>query len=149
MGNLMDIKVRLGTINDCEACARLSKIEELLSPGVDNLPAEFFEAYIDDDEMFLVAEVEGNVVGCVVGQPMKGNWAYISILTVDSVMRGQGIGRMLIDAILKRCTAMRFGYIALFAPKFNKKTLAFYRSRGFGEGKEYIEFGMGPMTDNC
>ncbi|MHA2141959.1 MAG: GNAT family N-acetyltransferase [Candidatus Thorarchaeota archaeon] len=143
----MDIKVRPGAASDCKVCAQLSVIEELDSPGTDFMPAEFFEAHIDDDEMFLVAEAKGNVVGCVVGQPMKGDWAYISLLIVDPELRGQGVGKMLIETILKRCVAMRFGYVTLFAPKFNKKTLGFYRSRGFVEGKEHIQFGMGPMTE--
>jgi ribosomal protein S18 acetylase RimI-like enzyme len=136
--------VKLGTANDCEACAQLSRIEELDSPGADYIPAEFFEAHVDDDEMFLVAELSGNVVGCVVGQPMKGDWAYISLLAVDSMMMGKGIGKMLIDAILKKRVALGFGYVTLFAPKFNEKTLGFYRSIGLVEGRKHVQFGMNP-----
>ncbi len=89
----MAIKVRPGVVSDCEMCAQLSRIEELDSPGADYVPAELFEAHIDDDEMFLVAEVEGKVVGYVVGQPMKGDWAYISLLTVDSEMRDKELAK--------------------------------------------------------
>ncbi len=143
----MAIKVRLGAAGDCETCAQLSRIDELDNPGADHVPAEFFEAHIDDDEMFFVAEVDGRVVGFVVGQPMKGDWAYITLLAVDPRTRGQGVGRLLVDAILKRCEDLRFGYVTLFAPKFNKKTLGFYRSRGFIEGKDHVQFGIGPVTE--
>jgi ribosomal protein S18 acetylase RimI-like enzyme len=147
MGNLMDIKVRPGVLGDCEACAQLSRIEELDSPGIDYAPAEFFAAHIDDDEMFLVAEVKSKVIGYIVGQPMKGDWAYISLLTVNPEMRGQGIGKMLIGAILDRCVARGFSYVTLFAPKFNKRTLGFYRSRGFTEGKDHVHFGFEPANE--
>ncbi len=147
LGIGMDIKVRLATVDDCEACARLSRIEELHSPGADYTPAEFFEAHIDDDEMFLVAESNGKVTGYIVGQPMKGDWAYGSNLTVDIENRGKGIGKMLVEALLKRCKERQFGYVTFFAPKYNERTLRFYRSRGFEEGKDHVQFGMTLITD--
>ncbi|MHA2068895.1 MAG: GNAT family N-acetyltransferase, partial [Candidatus Thorarchaeota archaeon] len=109
----MEIKVRPAVVNDCEVCAQLSRIEEHEAPAADYLPAGFFEDNIDDDEMFLVAEAKGEVVGYVLGQPMKGDYAYLSLLAVDSGMRGKGIGKLLVDAFLKRCLEKSLSYVAL------------------------------------
>ena len=92
--------------------------------------------------MFLVAELKGNVVGYVLGQPMKGDIASLTLLTVEESMRGQGIGKALVDVFLKRCKKKNLTYVHLFGPSFNEVTLAFYRSMGFEQGKEYTEFGI-------
>ncbi|MGY5873874.1 MAG: GNAT family N-acetyltransferase [Candidatus Thorarchaeota archaeon] len=138
----MEITIRPAAVDDCEVCARLSRIQELDSADADYIPANFFEANIDDDEMFLVAELKGNVVGYVLGQPMKGDIASLTLLTVEESMRGQGIGKALVDVFLKRCKKKNLTYVHLFGPSFNEVTLAFYRSMGFEQGKEYTEFGI-------
>jgi ribosomal protein S18 acetylase RimI-like enzyme len=138
----MEILIRPALHQDCETCAGLSRIEEHEVPGGDHLPSDFFAANIDEDEMFIVAEDNGEVMGYILGQPMKGGYAYLSLLAIDAKMRGKGIGKMLVDAFLKRCIEKKLFFVSLFAPSFNEGTLEFYRTLGFEPGREHLEFGV-------
>ncbi|MBY8991349.1 MAG: GNAT family N-acetyltransferase [Candidatus Lokiarchaeota archaeon] len=135
------ITIRPAEIRDCKICVELSKIKELKPAGGSYIPEDYFKACIDDDEMFLVAEINSEVKGYILGEPMKGNNANLSLLAVEQKNRGQGIGTKLIQAFRKRCDEKNLGFIILYAPKLNKKTLKFYRKNGFEEGKEHIQFG--------
>jgi ribosomal-protein-alanine N-acetyltransferase len=134
------VTIRNARLEDCMMCVELSKIEEFTQPDGSHVPYDYLKSYIDEDEMFLVAEVKGRVVGYILGEPLKGKIAYVALLTVDSQVRGKGIGRKLIDAFLKRCSEKELKYVFGFAPKFNKRTIEFYRKCGFKEGKEHIQF---------
>ncbi|NHJ14434.1 MAG: GNAT family N-acetyltransferase [Candidatus Thorarchaeota archaeon] len=138
----MGIVIRAAMLQDCETCAQLSRIEEHEVPGGNHIPADFFAANVDEDKMFIVAENNGEVMGYVLGQPMKSGYAYLSLLAVDARMRGRGLGRMLVDAFLKRCIEKKLFFVSLFAPSFNEETLAFYRTIGFTQGREHFEFGI-------
>ncbi len=138
----MAILIRPALFQDCETCALLSRIEEHAIPGGDHIPVDFFAANIDADEMFIVAEENGQVMGYVLGQPMKGGYAYLSLLAVDAGMRSRGLGKMLVDAFLRRCIEKKILFVSLFAPSFNERTLKFYRTIGFEQGREHLEFGI-------
>ena len=138
----MAILIRPASHKDCETCAQLSRIEELATPDGDHLRVEFFSANVDEDEMFIVAEENEQVMGYVLGQPMKGGYAYLSLLAVDARMRGRGLGKTLVDAFLRRCIEKKLFFVTLFAPSFNERTLKFYRTIGFEQGREHLEFGI-------
>ena len=133
-------KIRIAELKDCRRCAELSKIEEL-KPAVGGYPPKkYFELFVDKDKMFFVAEENDNIVGYILGEPMKGNIANLGLLAVDKKYRGKGIGKKLIEAMRKRCNEKGLNYLLLYATKNNKKTLEFYRKCGFKEGKNYIQF---------
>ena len=132
--------IRPARLQDCKKCVELGKIEELKTPEGWDIPINFFQQHIDKDELFLVAEEDNNIVGFALGDPMKGKTAFLIFLTVDSNMRGRGIGKMLVEAFREKCDNLGIGYIYLFAPKNNKKTINFYKNVGLMEGKEHIEF---------
>ena len=134
------IKIRLAKIKDCKKCAELSRIEELRPAGSDFISGGYFRIFIDKDELFFVAEYDGEVVGYILGEPMKGNMANLGLSTVNSTLRGKGIGKKLVEAFRKKCDEKGLKYILLYAPKFNKNTLEFYKKCGFKEGKGHIQF---------
>lgn len=133
------VNVRLAKIDDCKACAELSKIKELETNG-DYVPEDYFKLLVDDDEMFFIAEFENKIVGFIVGEPMKGGLAFMSILTVDTNLRGKGIGKLLVEAFRKRCDEKGLKFIVFYAPKFNENTIEFYKKQGFNEGKLHVQF---------
>ena len=118
----------------------MSRIDELENPVEGHAPEEYFKLCVDDDEMFIVAEEEGKIVGYILGEPMKGNVAYVGFLTVSEEMRGKGVGKMLVEAFRKRCDEKGLTFLFLFAPKWNENTLAFYNSCGFTKGREFVHF---------
>jgi len=134
------LKIRPARNDDCKKCAEFSQINELRTAGGRYISEEYFRECVDDDEMFIVAELDEEVVGYILGEPMKGNIAYLSLLTVSGNHRGKGIGKKLINAFLKRCEKKSLSYISLYAPKFNEKTITFYENCGFTRGKDHMQF---------
>lgn len=134
------VEIRLAKIGDCKKCAELSRIEELRPAGSDFISEGYFRIFVDKDEMFFVAEDKGKIIGYILGEPMKGNLANLGLLTVDNNFRGKGIGKKLVEAFRKKGDEKGLKYLLLYAPKFNKKTLEFYKKCGFKEGKEHIQF---------
>jgi len=134
------VRIRLAKIEDCKNCSELSRIEELRPAGSDFISEEYFRGFVDEDEMFFVAEKEREIVGYILGEPMKGNLAHLGLLTVNSNLRGRGIGKKLVEAFREKCDEKKLSYLLLYAPKFNENTLEFYRRCGFKEGKEHIQF---------
>ncbi|MFH1064585.1 MAG: GNAT family N-acetyltransferase [Candidatus Woesearchaeota archaeon] len=127
-------------MGDCKRCAELSEIDELKTAGGKFLPEGYFKIFVDDDELFFVAEEEGKLLGYILGEPMKGNMAFLGLLTADKGSRGKGIGKKLIAAFRNKCDEKGLKFILLYAPKFNENTIEFYNKCQFTQGKEYINF---------
>lgn len=134
------VEIRLAKLEDCEACAKLSEIEELKTPDGEFISTEYFKENIDDDELFFVAEDEGKIVGYIFGEPMKSKMAYLSLLAVDKSRRGQGVGKLLLAKFEERCKELELNPILFYAPAFNENTIAFYNKRGYVQGKNYSSF---------
>lgn len=72
----------------------------------------------------LVAELDGRVVGLAHYQPMArtlgaNEVGYLSDLFTDASVRGQGIGRALIDATIEICRAKGWPVLRWFTQEFN------------------------------
>ena len=134
------VTIRPARLEDCQTCHELGKIQELAFTNGSFLPEEFFRIRVDHDQMFFVAEEEGQVIGFVVGEPLKGGIAYMGSFTVAEAWRGKGIGKMLISALVERCKEKKMNTLFFCAPKFNEKTIGFYRSQGFVQGYDQALF---------
>jgi ribosomal protein S18 acetylase RimI-like enzyme len=134
------IKIRSAKLKDCKKCSELSKIKELKTADNSFISENYFRCFVDTDDMFFVAEEKENVIGYLLGEPLKGNLAFLSLLTVDKEHRNKGIGKKLIDRFKKRCDKKKLNYLVLYAPEFNKKTHKFYKSNNFIQGKKLIQF---------
>jgi ribosomal protein S18 acetylase RimI-like enzyme len=69
--------------------------------GDSDEPAELQKKLQRDPDLFLIAEIEGNLVGTIIGG-FDGRRGMIYHLAVDSGFRKQGIGLMLMDEVEKR-----------------------------------------------
>ena len=88
-------------------------------------------AYVEPGGAILLAESEGEVVGCVAIAP-DGTGAYeLSKMAVDPSVRGRGTGRLLLEAAVEE--ARRIGATSLFLGSSTKLPAAvhLYESVGF------------------
>ncbi|MEY4171315.1 MAG: hypothetical protein RLZ94_2388 [Actinomycetota bacterium] len=82
----------------------------------------------EDVQEFLVAEVDGAVVGCGALHVMWEDLGEIRTLAVDPEYARQGIGGRILDGLIAR--AGELGLARLFCLTFE---IGFFRSRGFDE----------------
>ena len=75
---------------------------------------------------FIVAEEDGRIVGCVAVDIFWSDLAEIKSVAVVPERRGQGVGRMLVEAA--EADAGKLGVKKLFALTYEK---GFFLSRGF------------------
>ena len=134
------MKIRLATKKDCKRCAELSKIAELKPTIGGYITPNYFKNFVDKDKMFFVAEENNEVLGYILGEPLKGKLALLGLLSVDKKARDKGIGRKLVETFRRRCKQKKLTYTLIYAPSFNKKTIDFYKKCGFKKGKEHVNF---------
>ena len=132
--------IRKATKDDIKHIVELSKIEELRTATGSFISEDYFNDFFDEGGIVFVAEDDTGVIGYALGEPMKGKLAHLSLLAVHSDKRGQGTGKLLIDAFRKECDKRGLQFLLLYAPQFNEDTLGFYRKAGFSEGKAHVQF---------
>jgi len=86
-------------------------------------PPEFIAEHAID---FLVATIDGRVVGCVHLDEYSPSLAEVRSIVVDAAHQGRGLGTTLVTAVEKLGRSR--GYRTLFAVSNND---AFFRSRGY------------------
>lgn len=89
-----------------------------------------------DSELVMVAELDGEVVGVVVGT-IDGTRAYFYRLAVDPRVQGTGIGRKLVEAIENRFRQRGVNRVLIMVNQDNKDVLPFYHSLGY-ELQKYV-----------
>jgi len=77
---------------------------------------------------FVVAEVDGQVVGCGAVHVLWEDLAEVRTLAVDPALRGTGVGHRLLDALLRRADDL--GVTRLFCLTFETR---FFAAHGFVE----------------
>lgn len=89
-----------------------------------------------DSELVLVAEIEGKVVGVIVGA-LDGSRAYFYRLAVDPEYQGHGVGKQLVQAMEERFRQRGATQVIIMVNHDNQKVMPFYHSLGY-ETHEYI-----------
>lgn len=127
----------------------LSLYEQLAEHRGSALPAGEIEAatlleaiVAQPGRQLLVAEVGGEIVGTAdllmipnlthSGAP----WASVENVVVDQDVRGRGIGRALIDEVVRRCASAGCYKVQLLSKKSRADAHEFYRSVGFEAAAE-------------
>lgn len=105
----------------------LNKVIEIESECFEHpYPEYIFKEYLGDD-LFLVADYEGNVLGYVISDVRKNEGVIISI-AVDPRFQRQGIGKRLID---KTIELLSTEYIVLTVRINNTSAQNFYEELDF------------------
>lgn len=118
----MSIRLRSARTSDVRA------IRALVAPLADQrvLIAKEAVAYYEGLQEFVVAEREGEVVGCGALHVMWDDLAEVRTLAVSPSVRGQGVGHELLGALVERGRSL--GVERLFCLTFEVK---FFLAHGF------------------
>ena len=90
-------------------------------------------------ELFLVGEIDGAIVGSVMGG-YEGHRGWVNYLAVDPEHRRSGLGRALMDEVETRLRALGCPKLNLQVRDDNRPALAFYARLGF-EVDETVSLG--------
>lgn len=89
-----------------------------------------------------VAEAQGTVVGMVLHHPRYSTWKgltwYIEDLVVTESLRGQGIGRMLFDAVVARAIHEKAERLEWQVLDWNEPAIGFYQNIGASLSSEWL-----------
>jgi GNAT superfamily N-acetyltransferase len=106
-------------------------IEQCLTKG--DLPP-ISDAKFENYSLFVINDIHG-IIGLFDlydGYPQKDT-AWISLLLLDVESRGNGLGKMLVEEIVRECKEVGFKYLALASSMNNRVALKFWVNNGFKE----------------
>jgi len=141
------VKVREAKISDAQAISSLvsnyAERDEMLFRSM----ADIYE----NIQAFLVAELDGAVVGCCALQVIWSDLAEIKSLAVDKSKMSSGVGRALVEAALEH--ASRLGLPKVFAltlvPDFFEKMNFEKKKKDKLPMKVWTDCAKCPKKDNC
>jgi ribosomal protein S18 acetylase RimI-like enzyme len=105
-------------------------IEKGVQVGRSDAPAEIEKKLTRDPDLFLVAEIDGNIIGSVIGG-YDGRRGLIYHLAVAASYRGRGIGSCLMDEVESRLCAKGCLKCYLLVTADNPEVEDYYRNRGW------------------
>lgn len=103
-------------------------MNSLYPPQFNHLPDP--QALAGPDVQFLVARAGGRAVGCVALRSGDG-WGEVKRLYVEPALRGQAIGRRLVQVLTEQARALGLTVLRLETGGAEPAALALYRSQGF------------------
>jgi GNAT superfamily N-acetyltransferase len=85
-----------------------------------------------EDELLLVAECDGSIIGCVQLSKRAGNGCYLGLLCVDPLLQAGGYGKQILLAAEDHARAT-FGADHIIMTVIDKRTelIAYYERRGY------------------
>jgi len=89
--------------------------------------------------IFLVAEVDGNLAGAVLGTH-DGRKGWINRLSVAPKHRQKGIGRALVQAVEERLAEIGIEIVTCLVETWNEGSMAFFKAIGYVRHDDIIYF---------
>jgi ribosomal protein S18 acetylase RimI-like enzyme len=105
-------------------------IEKGVHVGRSDTPVEIEKKIARDPELFLVAEVDGAIIGSVIGG-YDGRRGLIYHLAVAASFRGRGIGSCLMDEVESRLRSKGCLKCYLLVVEGNVEAEQYYQQRGW------------------
>jgi predicted GNAT family N-acyltransferase len=135
---VMELRVDvIETTDDSYQAERELRNEVLLRPI--GLPDYAWEMR-DGESCHIVARQGEAVVGCVLLWPDGGGRGQLMQMAVAESLQGQGVGRLLVDAVLKKAKELKLESVYCHA---RSNVIAFYSKLGFvGVGERFEEVGL-------
>jgi ribosomal protein S18 acetylase RimI-like enzyme len=115
-------------------------IEAGIHVGRSDTPEELRKKLKRDPDLFLVAELDGQIIGTIIGG-YDGRRGMIYHLAVHETVRKQGVGAMLMNEVEKRLQAKGCVKCYLLILADNEQAAQFYENRGWKEMEEIRIFG--------
>jgi ribosomal-protein-alanine N-acetyltransferase len=102
---------------------------------------ELLRNWVAGDDVMLVVEAEGQVVGFMLTQLHKATKAgYLSDVAIHPDWRGQGVGSQLIEAVLARLKERGIEYVYGLTKVENDKIHGLLKKFGFTQGNAFYWF---------
>ncbi len=95
------------------------------NPDLDDIAASYNDAF------FLVAKLDGEVVGCGALVPREPGTAEIVRMSVAARMRRQGLGRLILQALVDHAREEGYQRVILETTETWSEVIEFYQSFGF------------------
>lgn len=112
---------------------------DLCFQGFEEELRELPGCYASPTGTILVAEIQGNVVGCIALRPLGGQDCEMKRLYVRPEGRSHGLGRKLCLALLQTAREMGYRRMKLDTVSKLQTAIALYRQLGFRECEKYCE----------
>jgi predicted N-acetyltransferase YhbS len=95
----------------------------------------------NEDELLLVAEYGGSIIGSVQLSKRTGNGCYLGLLCVDPLLQAGGFGKQILWAAEEQARAV-FGADHIIMTVIDKRTelIAYYERRGYQNTGEICDF---------
>jgi len=131
--------IRLAQAEDCGALMSLIRELATYERALEEVTVDeqhFFEAGFGHDPIWwsLVAEHQGHIVGFALCytrySTWKGRLCYLEDLVITEPMRGQGIGRLLFEEVVRHAGQKGFSRVCWQVLDWNEPALNFYRKFG-------------------
>ncbi len=87
-------------------------------------------AHVPETRYYVVAEQDGALVGYG-GLAVSGDQADVQTVAVSPAAQGRGVGRLLLDDLVREARRRRAGEVLLEVRAENESALALYRRAGF------------------
>jgi len=140
-GTRGNLQIRIAIQVDSEAITTLinatfSKAEAFFIDG-DRITLQAVQSLMEKGK-FLLAHDQGTITGCVYVE-LRGERAYLGLLSVDPEHQRAGLGTVLMNAAEKYCAESGCRFMDLQIVNLRTELPAFYRKRG------YLETGTAPF----
>jgi len=101
-------------------------------------PTEFMDATIAAGfdrprDVFLLAKLQGVIVGCGALKELSADEALMTRLFVASSRRGSGLAKRLFEALFERAQALGYATIVLDVNRESARAIRFYEKQGMEE----------------
>ncbi len=134
-------KIRIADLSDDEQITAVInaafKIAEGFFVDGNRISREEVQQHLETG-VFLVAETENGITGCVYLEP-RGERAYLGLLSVDPTIQQSGLGSQLMTAGEEYCRERGARFMDIYIVNLREELPAFYRKRG------YVENGTTPF----
>jgi ribosomal protein S18 acetylase RimI-like enzyme len=137
-------EVKIREFSFPEDYAAVRSLWENAGPGIQlrqsDTPEEIYKKLMRDPDLFLVAELDGRMVGTVIGG-FDGRRGLIYHLAVQASVREGGIGARLMDEVEKRMKEKGCIRSYLLVTKENEEAIRFYKKHGWSQMDSVLVFG--------
>jgi len=137
-------EIRLREMHFPEDYPAVRYLWETAGPGIQlrrsDDPDEIYKKLQRDPELFLVAEVQGRIVGTVMGG-FDGRRGMVYHLAVEETSRKQGTGERLMEELERRLRIKGCIRCYLLVTAENERAMRFYEKRGWKHLVEVHTYG--------
>ena len=135
------VKIRKATMSDVAAIRCIANAPGLTNPGnAGCVPhTEWFKVQVRGG-ILLVATRKTKVVGFIMGEKLLGTVVMVWMMGVTEKLRGQGIGKALMNAFHHECTKQGKNIFVAYAYAKNPVIIKLLKKYGFNQGHLYYEF---------